>query len=85
MSDVEAMFYIGKEQCMSDLRLIPVADHLWRVLDVTGRALGHLDERGAGARRRFHARRFHTGSGAFRDLGAFCTAQEALDCLRWSR
>ena len=68
-----------------DVRLIPVGDHLWRVVDATGRALGHLQQRGDDARARFAARRFHAASGGFRDAGEFCRPDEAIECLRLSR
>jgi len=69
----------------SETRLVPVADRLWRVVDGSGRALGHLQQRGAGKHARFAARRFHAASGRFRDIGEFCRAAEALECLRLSR
>ncbi|MCT9820270.1 hypothetical protein N3K63_08230 [Microbacterium sp. W1N] len=67
------------------LRPIAVGARLWRVLDGAGRALGHLEVRGDGPQRRYVARRFHAASGTLRALGAFWSADEAADCLRWSR
>ncbi len=69
----------------SRVRLLPVGDRLWRVIDSAGRALGHLQSRGDGRLRRFAARRFHAPSGGFRDIGEFWTAREAVECLRLSR
>lgn len=65
--------------------LLPVGSRLWRVVDGSGRALGHLAVRHESAGARYEARRFHVGDRAFRALGAFWTAAEAVDCLRLSR
>ncbi len=67
------------------MRLIPVGEGLWRVIDPVGRAAGHLQATGAGAHQRFTARRFHMATGVFRDLGSFWTTREAVECLRLSR
>lgn len=66
-------------------RLMPVGDRLWRVVDVDGRALGHLLTREEGAGRRYVARRFHPSSRSWRDIGEFWTPDEAIECLRFSR
>lgn len=67
------------------VRLAFAAPALWRVLDASGRVLGHLqavpDSRGM----RFRARRFHPASRAFRDLGDFWSPDDAVDCLRFAR
>lgn len=62
-----------------------VSARRWRVLDPTGRILGHLraDERRDGTR--FHAERFDPATGSLRELGAFWSAAEAVDCLRYLR
>lgn len=65
------------------VRLLPVGAGLWRVLDATGRALGHLATREDGAR--FAALRFHAASAGFREVGTFWSAAEAVECLRLSR
>ena len=67
------------------LTLIPVADQLWRVADPSGRVVGHLATRWSESGRRYVARRYHADSRAFRSIGEFWSAQEALDCLRLSR
>jgi len=67
------------------LRLMPVADGLWRVLEPHGRVIGHLRASGDGAQRRFHALRYHARDGRFREVGAFWSRAEALECLRLSR
>lgn len=58
---------------------------LWRVIDRSGRVIGHLHARGAGADTRYRARRFHAASGRFRDLGEFWAPDDAVDCLLFSR
>jgi len=67
------------------VRLAAAAPSLWRVIDPSGRVLGHLqavpDDRGV----RFRARRFHALSRTFRDLGDFWTPDDAVDCLRFAR
>lgn len=72
-------------EAVGSLRLVPVGDRLWRIVGATGVVVGHLRVDGVGARRRFVARRFHLRDNVFRDVGAFWTLPEALDCLRLSR
>lgn len=69
----------------SAVRLAPAAPSLWRVLDGSGRVLGHLQAVSHSGDVRFRARRFHPASGAFRDLGDFWSADDAVDCLRFAR
>ncbi|CAI9386298.1 hypothetical protein MICABA_00295 [Microbacterium sp. T2.11-28] len=75
----------GAPQSAGALRLLPVADRLWRVVESHGRVIGHLQVRGDRAQRRFVALRFHAGDRRFREVGAFWTRAEALECLRLSR
>ncbi len=65
--------------------LMPVGPSLWRVVDRGGRAVGHILVDGEGGERRFVARRFRIAERAFRDVGAFWTLTEAVECLRLSR
>ena len=58
---------------------------LWRVVDPSGRVLGHLQAVADATGVRYRARRFHAPTRAFRDLGDFCTADDAVDCLRFAR
>ncbi|WP_127819540.1 hypothetical protein [Microbacterium sp. CPCC 204701] len=67
------------------LRLASAAPSLWRVLDRSGRVLGHLQAVLDGNGVRFRARRFHPASGAFRNLGDFWSPDDAVDCLRFAR
>jgi len=65
--------------------LSPAAPGLWRVLERSGRVIGHVQERAADAGTRYRARRYHAGSRAFRDLGEFWSVSDAIDCLRFAR
>lgn len=67
------------------MRLVPVADATWRVIDPVGRAIGHLDAAGTSSGLRYRARRYHAPTRSFRSLGDFWSAAEAVDCLRLSR
>lgn len=69
----------------STVHLDPTAPSLWRVVDSSGRVIGHLsalrDEGGV----RYRARRFRAGLRRFLDLGDFWSADDAVECLRYSR
>lgn len=67
------------------VHLVSAAPSLWRVLDGAGRVIGHLQEVSQGGGIRFRARRFHAATRAFRDLGDFWSAGDAVDCLRFTR
>ncbi|WP_194398234.1 hypothetical protein [Microbacterium atlanticum] len=67
------------------VRLTPAAPHLWRVQDASGRVVGHLEAVAHSDGTRVRARRFHPPSRAFRDLGDFWSADDALECLRLGR
>ncbi len=67
------------------VRLLPVGQDRWRVIDRTGRALGQLVTSGEASDLRYRARRFHAASGTFRDIGEFCVAADAVECLRTLR
>ncbi|MFV4914494.1 DNA mismatch repair protein [Microbacterium lacticum] len=62
-----------------------VSDRRWRVLDRTGRVIGHLRAEAQSTGIRFHAERFDLASARLRHLGAFWSADEAIDCLRYLR
>lgn len=66
-------------------RLVHAADSLWRVLDVKGAVIGHLEVLRIGADLRYRARRYHAPSRRFRDLGDFWSADDAVDSLRFAR
>ena len=67
------------------VRLAQAAAGLWRVIDPEGRIIGHLEARAEQQGIRYRARRFHVESRAFRDLGAFWSADDAVECLRLGR
>lgn len=67
------------------LRLADAAPSLWRVIDGSGRVIGHLQARAQASGIRYRARRFHAASRAFLDLGDFWSVDDAIDCLRFAR
>lgn len=67
------------------VRLADAAPSLWRVIDRSGRVIGHLQALAQGSGIRYRARRFHAASRAFLDLGEFWSVDDAIDCLRFAR
>lgn len=67
------------------LRLLDAAPSLWRVVDRSGRVVGHLQALAQGGAIRYRARRFQAASRAFLELGEFWNVADALDCLRFAR
>ena len=67
------------------VRLAAASAGLWRVIDPRGRIIGHLEVRAQHQGVRYRARRFHAASHAFRDLGEFWSADDAVECLRLGR
>lgn len=67
------------------VRLTDAAPSLWRVIDRGGRVIGHLQALTQAGGIRYRARRFHTASRAFLDLGEFWSVDDAIDCLRFAR
>jgi len=67
------------------VRLTAAAPSLWRVLEPGGLVIGHLQAVAQAGGTRFRARRFHAASHAFRDLGDFWSADDAVECLRLAR
>jgi hypothetical protein len=57
----------------------------WRVTDRSGRILGHVHALAADAGWRFAAERYVAATRSFRRLGEFWSAEQALECLRYSR
>jgi hypothetical protein len=68
-----------------NVRLVAAAPALWRIVDRSGRVIGHLQAVTHGDDIRYRARRFHTPSRAFRDLGEFWSAEDAVECVRLAR
>lgn len=62
--------------------LVPAGERLWRVVDARGTIRGHLrilpEELGI----RYRAERLHLASGAFRVVGDFWSADDAVAALR---
>lgn len=67
------------------LRLLDASPSLWRVVDLHGRVIGHLQAIANTGGIRYRARRFQVASRAFLELGEFWSAGDALDCLRFAR
>jgi hypothetical protein len=65
--------------------LRPVSKRRWRVLDRAGRVIGHVRAEAERDGVRFHAERFDIVAARLRDLGAFWSAREAVECLRYLR
>jgi hypothetical protein len=68
-----------------DYRLAPVSGRRWRVLDASGRAIGHISVRGDDSGPRFVAERFRVALGGFVDLGSFWHIEDAVTVLHDSR
>jgi len=66
------------------LRLVRASSDLWRVVDASGRAIGHLQVVAHPLGLRYRARRYHAPTGRFRDLGDFWSSDDAVACLRSS-
>lgn len=67
------------------LRLVAAAPDLWRVVARSGRVIGHLQAIGEDPDTRYRARRFRAASRAFRDLGDFWSADDAVECIAFAR
>ncbi|MET0830236.1 MAG: hypothetical protein ABWY26_11980 [Microbacterium sp.] len=70
---------------MLDVRLVPAAPALWRIVDRGGRVIGHLQAVAQSEGMRYSARRFHAPSRAFRDLGEFWSVDDAVECVAFAR
>lgn len=69
---------------MRDTRLQRAASDLWRVIDASGRILGHLQTVAHPLGVRYRARRFHPATARLRDLGEFWAVDDAIGALRAS-
>ncbi|MDR7189808.1 hypothetical protein J2Y46_002634 [Microbacterium sp. BE35] len=67
------------------MRLIAASPSLWRVVEPDGRVIGHLQEIAQAGAIRFRARRYSPAAHAFRDLGDFWSADDAVECLVFAR
>ena len=66
-------------------RLVGAGPSLWRVAMPGGRVIGHLRTVPQSGGLRYRAERFHSGTRAFRALGDFWSADDAVDCLTFAR
>lgn len=62
-----------------------VSSRRWRVLEQTGRVVGHLRVEATSQGERFHAERFDLAAARMREIGAFWSPREAVECLRYLR
>ncbi|MDQ4212633.1 hypothetical protein [Microbacterium capsulatum] len=62
--------------------LMPAGERLWRVLDARGAIRGHLRIVPHDLGLRYRAERLHLGTGAFRIVGDFWSADDAVAALR---
>ena len=67
------------------VRLVAAAPALWRIVDPAGRVIGHVQALPEGRGVRYRARRFHAPTRAFRDLGEFWSADDAVECVAFAR
>ena len=67
------------------VRLAGAAPSLWRVIDRSGRVIGHIQALVQSDGVRFRARRFRAATRAFIELGEFWSIDDAIDCLRFAR
>lgn len=64
--------------------LVRASDHLWRVHDQRDHVLGHLRIVADPLGLRYRAERLHLATGAFRIIGEFWRADDAVSVLRYS-
>ena len=66
------------------VRLASAGPALWRVLDPTGRIIGHVTRIEHTLGERWGARRYHDRVGGFRAVGEFWSIDDAVAALRSS-
>lgn len=67
------------------LHLATIGAGRWRVLDRAGLIVGHVDTVSEARGTRYRALRYHAASRSLRELGAFWSLDDAVDCLRYAR
>ncbi len=65
-----------------DIRLVRATADLWRVVDLSGRVIGHLQLIAHPLGLRCRARRYHPPTARFRDIGDFWSPDDAVAALR---
>ncbi|OAH51488.1 hypothetical protein [Microbacterium oleivorans] len=66
-------------------RLVTVSDRVARVVDGSGRVIGHVARTGDGDGCRYRARRYRAAAGGFVDVGEFWRVEDAVAALHDSR
>ncbi|MFI8594956.1 hypothetical protein ACIGCK_11080 [Microbacterium sp. NPDC078428] len=72
---------LGRPRAPHGADLVPAGPSLWRVRDRTGLIVGHIESCADARGVRYSAKRFHAPSRAFRSLGEFWSADEAIRVL----
>lgn len=67
------------------VRLTPAGPSLWRAIAPTGRIIGHVRQWQHPSGTRFRALRYSPVARAFRELGDFWSAEDAVTCLAYTR
>ena len=67
------------------LRLTTIGEGRWRLVDRAGLIIGHVDTLTEPRGTRYRALRYHAASRSLRELGAFWSLDDAVDCLRYAR
>ncbi|MEQ6898285.1 hypothetical protein [Microbacterium sp. KR10-403] len=67
------------------LHLIAIGENRWRLVDAAGLIVGHVDTFTEARGIRYRALRYHPATRMFRELGAFWSLDDAVDCLRYAR
>lgn len=75
--------YVTPHLASTREQLIRASDRLWRVQDATGRILGHLRIVADPLGLHYRAERLHLATGAFRLVGDFWRADDAVLALRY--
>ncbi len=70
---------------VTNSRFVAVASDLWRVIADDGRVIGHLGRVADGEHVRYRALRYHPGRGRLISIGEFWSADDAVQCLFYSR
>lgn len=66
-------------------RLVAVSEGVARVVDASGRVIGHVAQSDDGDGCRYRARRFRAAAGGFVELGRFWHLEDAIAALHDSR
>ena len=67
------------------LRLTTIGEGRWRLVDAAGLIVGHIDTYTEARGTRYRALRYHPTARTMREIGAFWSLENAVDCLRYAR